>query len=208
MGRLKAELRKLTLADHTLIAFCSDNGPEGKAGNAPGSAGKLRGRKRDLWEGGIRVPGLMEWPARISPGSVTNVPACTSDYLPTICDITGIDYPDRRPLDGISLLPVIEGEMQQRSRPIGFDFGNRSVWMADRYKLHVQRRAGRQKAEGSSKEEDAEQLLLFDIENDPGEKDNLAHQHPDIAERMRSALRKWRESCRQSLAGKDYSQSR
>ena len=75
------------VAENTLLWFCSDNGPEGKKGKAPGAAGTLRGRKRDLLEGGIRVPGLLEWPARIKEGRRTAIPAGTIDYLPTIVDV-------------------------------------------------------------------------------------------------------------------------
>ena len=84
VGRLRSELRKLSAAENTLLFFCSDNGPEGQTGKAPGSAGHLSGRKRSLLEGGIRVPGLVEWPARIKPGRTTSVPCVTSAYLPTI----------------------------------------------------------------------------------------------------------------------------
>ena len=105
VGRLRTELRAMGVARNTLVTFCSDNGPEGKTGSAPGSAGHLSGRKRDLLEGGIRVPGLMEWPARIRPGNTT-VPAVTSDYLPTLLEIIGAKPAENRPLDGLSLLPL------------------------------------------------------------------------------------------------------
>ena len=113
VGRLRGELRQLDVADDTLVFFCSDNGPEGNQ-KAPGTTGGLRGRKRSLWEGGIRVPGLVEWPARIPPASKTIVPACTSDYLPTILDILNVTRDDARPLDGVSLLPLLAGDQEQR----------------------------------------------------------------------------------------------
>ena len=93
VGRLRSELRKLGAAENTLLFFCSDNGPEGQTGKAPGSAGHLSGRKRSLLEGGIRVPGLVEWPARIKPGRTTNVPCVTSDYMPTILALLGVLAP-------------------------------------------------------------------------------------------------------------------
>ncbi len=80
-GRLRTELESLGVMEDTLLAFTSDNGPEGDE-RAPGSTGGLRGRKRSLFEGGIRVPGLVAWPGRIAPGR-TGFPASTSDYLPT-----------------------------------------------------------------------------------------------------------------------------
>ncbi|MCB1131402.1 MAG: sulfatase-like hydrolase/transferase, partial [Verrucomicrobiae bacterium] len=105
VGRLRKHLAKLGIADDTMIWFCSDNGPEGKANGRNGSAGTFRGRKRDLLEGGIRVPGLLVWPAKIREGRATSVPCVTSDYLPTVLDAADIPYPDEdRRLDGISLM--------------------------------------------------------------------------------------------------------
>ena len=127
VGRLREALRTLGVADDSLLFFCSDNGPEGRAGSAPGSAGPFRGRKRDLYEGGVRVPALVEWPGHVEPGRTTDVPACTSDYLPTILDVLG--HPDAgpvEPLDGLSLLPLLTGEMTERPRPIGFESRARS----------------------------------------------------------------------------------
>ena len=106
VGRLRAKLRELGVAENTMLWFCSDNGPEGRAGKAPGSAGPLRGRKRSLYEGGVRVPGIVEWPGHVRPGT-TDVAAVTSDYLPTVLDVLDVTYPSDRPLDGVSLKEVI-----------------------------------------------------------------------------------------------------
>ena len=135
VGKLTRELERLQVRDHTLFWYCSDNGPEGSR-QQPGTTGKYRGRKRSLYEGGVRVPGLLVWPDRIKSGRVTQVPAVTSDYLPTIVDVLGIQLPDR-PLDGISLLPLIEVGSQQRNRPIGFESKSMAAWNADRWKLVV-----------------------------------------------------------------------
>ena len=123
IGRLRAKLRGLGVAENTIVAFCSDNGPEGSAGDAPGSAGPLRGRKRDLYEGGIRVPGLLEWPARITTGRSTSVPCGTVDYLPTLLDAVGVAIPADRPIDGISLMRLIDGEGFERPVPLAFQVG-------------------------------------------------------------------------------------
>ena len=75
-----------------MVWFCSDNGPEGnpqRRGRSQGSAGPFRGRKRSLYEGGVRVPGLLEWPARITRARVTDIPCVTSDYFPTVLDAIG-----------------------------------------------------------------------------------------------------------------------
>jgi len=193
VGRLRKELRSLGIADNTLLTFCSDNGPEGND-SAPGSAGHLSGRKRSLLEGGIRVPGLIEWPARIKPGS-TAIPAVTSDYLPTILEIIGAKQTDKRPLDGISLLPLFDGKMKERGQPMGFQSSGQVALIGDRYKIY-----------GSGKKQDTSlpALKLFDLKKDPGEKNDLAGKHPDLVKKMSATLEQWRRSCRRSDTGGDY----
>ena len=195
VGRLRKELRTLGIADNTLLAFCSDNGPEGRASD-PGSAGHLSGRKRSLLEGGIRVPGLIEWPAKIKP-SVTTIPAVTSDYLPTILDLIGAKRTDKRPRDGISLVPLFNGKMKERGQPIGFQSAGQVALIGDRYKIYG---SGGQKKE----KDNTPKLKLFDLKKDPSEKNNLAAQHPDLIKKMTATLEQWRKSCRQSDTGGDY----
>src|SRR5690606_10359941 len=104
-------------------------------GKAPGSAGPFRGRKRSLYEGGIRVPAIIEWPAKIDGGRTSDIAACTSDYFPTVLDVL-----DRRPielvepLDGVSLLPLIEGQMTKRPQPIAFESAGQLALIDNRYK--------------------------------------------------------------------------
>ena len=115
IGRLRTHLRELGIEGETLVAFTSDNGQSGSVRMEFESEGKggLRGSKSDLWEGGVRVPGIVEWPGRIAPGE-TSTPMTTSDYLPTLLDIWGIRMPDARPLDGESMTEVLFGD---RSAP-------------------------------------------------------------------------------------------
>lgn len=204
VGRLRDELRRLGVAHDTLLWFASDNGPEGAAGRAPGDAGPLRGRKRDLFEGGIRVPAILEWPARIAGGRTTRLPACTSDYLPTILDLLAIEPVDDRPLDGISLVPLIEGTMTSRPRPIFFETPGQVAVSDNRYKIIRRERAGAGRA-GSGGDESPEQFMLFDLLADPGEQHDLADEHPEIVSRMATALEQWRAGCRASRNGADYS---
>jgi len=193
MGTLRKGLRKLGIADNTLVWFCSDNGSwlDPKAPSAHGSNGPLRGRKGELWEGGIRVPGLIEWPARIKRPVVTDVSACTSDIYPTIVDILKIDVPNQvEPLDGISLVPLLDGRMEERPSPIGFwarGFG--LAWNDNRYKL-IQ--------SGPDKWD------LYDITVDMSEKNDLAAEHPEIVNRMKAELENWRQSVLRSSRGEDY----
>jgi arylsulfatase A-like enzyme len=130
VGRLRAELRRLGVGDNTMLWFCSDNGPEGRvpgSGRNRGSAGSLRGRKRSLFEGGVRVPGILEWPSRINAVRSTNIPCSTVDYFPTVLATLGFELEGRpKPIDGVNLSPLIEGKMTERPRPIGFQTPGRA----------------------------------------------------------------------------------
>ncbi len=194
MGRLRKELRELDIVNNTMVWFCSDNGPEGKdgrSGRTRGSAGFLRGRKRSLFEGGVRVPALLEWPERIKGQRVTDVPCCTSDYFPTTLDVLGIDIKGRpKPVDGVSLLPLIEGKMTKRPVPIAFESGGQLSLTDNRYKIYSNNKG--------------KTYMLLDLIEDPGEKKDLAAEKPQILQSMKTTLEKWRKSCKDSLAGKDY----
>lgn len=128
IGRLRDALRSLGIADNTILIFCSDNGPEG-----PGSAGPWPGGKRGITDGGLRVPGIIEWPAVITEPRITTTPIVTSDLYPTFLAAAGISSfgPDR-PIDGENVLPEIMGEPFTRDGPIRFMIsGNRGVAYPD-----------------------------------------------------------------------------
>ncbi len=131
MGQLRDGLRKEGLRENTLVWYCGDNGtpPSGVL------ASPLRGRKAQMYEGGIRVPGIVEWPAQIPGGRRSSVNAVTSDMLPTLCELTGQAVPER-PLDGISLVPLFDGRMNARPEPIffwGFDLSEQDESQLDPY---------------------------------------------------------------------------
>lgn len=194
VGRLRSELRALGIADDTILWFCSDNGPEGKdgkEGRSRGSAGPFRGRKRSLFEGGVRVPGLLEWPTRVTAGRVTDIPCSTLDYFPTIMDVLGFRMKGQPgPIDGVTLLPLIDGTMTERPVPIGFESADQVSLTDNRYKIY-----------SSDK---GKTYMLFDLIEDPGETRDLAGEKPQIVTAMKTALTGWRRSCKDSLAGKDY----
>jgi hypothetical protein len=98
--------------------------------------------------------------------------------------------PDNRPLDGISLLPVIEGRITERPRPIAFESGNQVALVDSQYKLITQ--------------DDGKTWMLFDLIADASETSDIAAEHPDTVNRMRSVLEAWRKSCTESREGKDY----
>jgi arylsulfatase A-like enzyme len=214
VARLRAELKKLRAADHTMLWFSSDNGPEGRKFNGfNGSAGPLRGRKRSLYEGGVRVPGLLVWPGKISKPRVVKMPCSTSDYFPTVMEAIGFKMKGQvTPVDGVSLMPLIEGKMTQRPRPIGFQSSGKMALIDNRYKIYGSsggggKRRKKGKKPGASKPETASpgaRFELYDLIEDPGEAKNIAAEHPDIVKTMSAQLLKWAASCKASNAGEDY----
>ena len=118
VGRIVDALDELGLRDDTIVWFMSDNGPEGKD-DAAGSTGGLRGRKRALYEGGVRVPGIVSWPARLAARTRAATPAVTSDILPTVAEWVGLPAPDLR-LDGASLAGRLTPGPAAVRPPIGF----------------------------------------------------------------------------------------
>jgi arylsulfatase A-like enzyme len=115
-GRLRTELKELDLRENTLLWYCSDNGALPKVG----ATGGRRGFKGQIYEGGLAVPALMEWPAAFHEPKVIKTPCVTSDIYPTVLEIAGVKMDKQPPLDGIDLMPLLTGELQKRTRPIGF----------------------------------------------------------------------------------------
>lgn len=192
IGRLRRTLRELGVAGNTLVWFSSDNGPEGDAigPRSPGSAGPFRGRKRSLFEGGIRVPAILEWPSRVTRPAVTSMVCSTSDVFPTLVEAMGRRAQPAGPLDGISLLPLLDGKMRQRPSPLAFETQGdrrqtrgspRLALIENRYKLLT---------DGT-----AEGEMLYDVLADPRERINLAGSRPAVADVMRRQLLRWSEQC-------------
>ena len=188
MGRLRKELQRLGAAENTLLWFTSDNGPEV---GTPGTTGGFKARKRSLYEGGVRVPGLLEWPGQIKSHRITQMPCSTSDYFPTVMDILGYRRTGGpEPIDGISLVPLINGKMDQRPAPIGFQSQRQRSLTDNRYKLYSADK-------GKTYE-------LYDLIDDPYETTGIAATHPAIVAFMKKTLEEWIESCSKSNHGEDY----
>lgn len=133
VGKLRKTLRDLQIHENTIFWYCSDNGGLPEVGSTGG-----RGHKGHVYEGGLRVPAILEWPSKISSAMVSDIPANTSDILPTLCDIVGLAPEKSVPLDGLSLLPVLNAESAKRNEPMGFwHYPEQGVktpsktWMAD-----------------------------------------------------------------------------
>ncbi len=185
MGRLIDHLKAKKIYNNTIILFCSDNGPER---NTPGSAGDLRGIKRFIYEGGIRVPAFALWGKKIERGVRSDVPCFTSDYLPLVADIVGLDLPKDRQLDGESFLPLLKGKEFVREKPMIFAFRSMGALMQGSLKLYFQKGV----------------YELYDIDKDPSEKSNIIDQMPEVAEKMKMQLREAMDNYKASFEGDEY----
>ena len=194
IGTLRAKLRELDIADNTLFWFCSDNGGLPKI--EPSTVGDLRGFKNSFFEGGLRVPAIIEWPAMITKGKITNHLACTTDIFPTLAEVAELPASALPSvIDGISLLPLINGESEQRSQPLHFrHHGLGAIIDADgKYKLLTQKLdAKRPKFE------------LYDLSTDHRETTDIAESHPEIVARLKADFLKWNTTVEASIEGKDY----
>jgi arylsulfatase A-like enzyme len=175
MGRLHAALERMKLVENTILIFLTDNGPQ----QARYVAG-MRGRKGTVYQGGIRVPFFMRWPARLKPGRIGRI-AAHIDVLPTLAEACGAKLPHDRKIDGLSLMPLLSGKAAgwpertlytQWHRGDAPELFRASAARTQRYKL----------VDGKE---------LYDLESDPGEANDLAAQHPEIVSRMRKGVEDW-----------------
>ncbi len=184
VGELLALLEELGIDEHTVVMFTSDNGPHREGGHQPdffNSNGPFSGYKRDLTDGGIRMPFLVRWPGRIEAGAVSDHISAHWDFLPTACDLAGAATPDD--LDGISMLPTLLGRLDQQKHHdyLYWEFyergGKRAV------------RLGKWKAIQRNLHKDADSpILLYDVEADPAEQHDLAADHPEVIAQVRAAF--------------------
>lgn len=175
VGRLLDRLEELGVADNTVVFFSSDNGPHREGGHRPeffGSQGGLRGIKRDLYEGGIRVPTIVKWPGRIPAGSVSDVPWAFWDLLPTAAAIAGVDAPEGT--DGVSVLPALEGNAEQLHDYLYWEFV-----IGGKFRQAV--RAGKWKAVRYAGDAATE---LYDLDADRGETKDLAAKNPERVRKL------------------------
>ena len=187
VGRLWKTLNELEESKNTMIWFSSDNGPED---GTPGSSGTFRERKRSLYEGGVRVPAFCVWENGITSNQSSSIPMVTSDYLPTILDMISIKHSLARPMDGISLKEIIDGNQKERGASIGFLFKEKMSWVNDRYKL--------------ISEDNGDTFELYDLINDPKENHDISSEHVELMEEMKKGLSSWANSVNNSRAGGDY----
>ncbi len=190
IGALRQGLRKLGIAENTLVWFCSDNGGLPKI--KPETVAGLRGNKGTIYEGGLRVPAIIEWPSGITSPRITNYPASVLDIVPTLLEITSVNHPDAaRPGDGISLLPLFTQELDRREQPIPFRHIGKAALIDNDMKLLTNKI-------------DSGKFELYDLASDQAEANDLANERPDVVARMKKQFLSWNESVDASFLGKDY----
>ncbi len=235
VGKLRAALRDLGIAENTIFLYCSDNG-----GLVEASSGG-RARKGSVYEGGLRVPAILEWPGTVAPAKVPT-PVFSCDILPTMLALAGVEFAPPHPLDGIDLSKIIAGKQTERPA-MGFwhGFQNGEATWSDRIikTLLEAHEAGKPNPlprrflknveefpefeEGNYRGHAAWldwpwklhriekggniSVELYDLTADPGESLNVSAQHPAKVEAMKAALEAWQGSVLNSWEGGDYKQA-
>ncbi len=172
VGRILKKLDELSIVDETIVVYFCDNGPNGFRWN-----GGMKGRKGSTDEGGVRSPLLIRWPGRVEPGSRVAPIAAAIDLLPTLADLAGVDVTSEKPLDGVSLAPLLAGgEADQASldRQIFSHWAGRVSVRTQQFRLDHRGR-------------------LYDMTRDPGQHQDISREQPAIAKRLRTAVAQWKQ---------------
>jgi N-acetylgalactosamine-6-sulfatase len=201
IGRLMNKLDELKLTENTIVIFSSDNGPEdihirNASHSGIGSAGPFRGRKRSLYEGGVRVPFIFRWPAATPAGRVDNESVLNAtDFLPTFCKLAGIDVPADIKPDGEDVSAAFRGETIRRTRPIFWDWRFRIHGHTLHKSPRLSIRDGQWKLLINP---DHSRVELYNIPEDPSELNNLADRNPTVVKRLAERLLKWHDELPES----------
>jgi len=206
VGRLMAALDELELADDTFVLFTSDNGPETlnryrSAWRSHGSPGPLREMKLHIYDGGIRVPGIIRWPGHTRPGTISREPISGVDLLPTLCHIAGVEIPGDRIIDGTDITPILAGRTLHRRTPLFWSYyralsAPRAAMRIGDWKI-LARWDGPVKPISGNVSEEAMTLIktaqltdfeLYNLRRDVGERNDIADEHPDRLKQMSDRL--------------------
>ncbi len=180
VGRIINKIKELELEENTIIIYFSDNGPNGWRWNEG-----MKGRKGSTDEGGVRAPMFIQWAGKIEAGKNIKQIAGAIDILPTLADLTGIQHNTNKPLDGISLKPLLlEKNKKWEERLIFNHWGRRTSVRSQQYRL-----------DNNNK--------LFDMVNDPGQYIDISEQNPEITKRLITAKEKWEKTVLSELPEKD-----
>ncbi len=167
VGRLLDHLDQCQLTDNTIVVYFCDNGPNGIRFN-----GGMRGRKGSTHEGGVRSPCLIRYPKTIKPATHVKRISAAIDLLPTLADLAGIEFESSKPLDGISIKAALEGDNTIPDRLLFSNWNGKSTVRSQTHRLQ---NTG----------------VLYDLDSDPAEEQDVSKEQPNVAERLRTALANW-----------------
>jgi len=182
VAKIRAKLVELGIDKNTIIMFTSDNGPHAEANNDPkffNSSGGLRGTKRDMYEGGVRVPMIACWPGTIKPNQVSSHISAFWDVMPTLTDIAGVKAPQK--IDGISFVPTLLGKKQKAHDNLYWEFneqGGKQAVLKGYWKL----------VKLDLFKPEKTRIELYNLETDPSEQNDIAKDHPDIVAELTAIL--------------------
>lgn len=179
IGRLLAKVKEMGLEENTLIIFLTDNGPNGNRYNAD-----MKGIKGSVHEGRVRVPSFWKWPEKISPG-LRKVSGAHIDILPTLVELLGLEFVEKKKLDGVSLAPTLRGEVQEI---------NRAIYSQVAFpQQEITAEPGAIRKDSMLLVLLKEGVELYDLKNDPNQTQNLAESQPEITADLKADYRTWWE---------------
>ncbi|MHC4172849.1 MAG: sulfatase family protein [Planctomycetota bacterium] len=197
IGRLIRRIDELGLGSNTVIAFSSDNGPEdfdirNAVHSGIGDTGPFRGRKRSIYEGGVRVPFIVRWPGHVPFGTVDNTTVITGvDWLPTVCSLAGVRLPSDLNPDGQDMSTALFGRSRQRSKPLMWEWRFRIFGDMVHKSPMLAIRDGKWKLLMNP---DHSRIELYGIPEDPTELDNVADRHPDVVNELSRKVLEWQKT--------------
>ena len=182
VGEVLDLLNELGIDDNTVVVFCSDNGAAERFEGMLDSSGPLRGRKRDMYEGGIRVPMVVRWPGHIEAGRVSDLPWYFPDVLPTLAELAGAETPPD--IDGISVVPTLLGQGTQPKHECLYWEWPSYDWRKREYTPDGLMQAVRSANWKMLRHKQSGPWQLYDLKNDIGEEHNIAEEHPEVIQRL------------------------
>jgi arylsulfatase A len=204
IGKYLDVLDEMDLSDNTIVIFTSDNGPatwsKGYFERSYGETGGLRGRKRFLWEGGIRVPCIIRWPGTVEGGQVTGIPVSNLDFLPTLTKAAGLKVPCEKLIDGSDITPLLTNQAFQRKVPLSWHFyapvdGPNSVLRSGSWVLTARWDGGeysrgrfRRSFVQDIRTAELTDFILYNIQEDMSQEENLADKYPDKFNQLKKEL--------------------
>lgn len=218
VGEILKTLRETGLDKNTLVVLTSDNGPWANYGNHAGSAGGLREAKATTFDGGNRIPCIMYWKGKIEPGTTCNKLSSNIDLFPTLAELAQAPLPERK-IDGVSLVPLLEGKKDANPRDYFFYYFNRNDLEAitdGSYKLVFPHRyvtygtyaPGNDGMPGKLTNVDLTKCELYDLRRDPGERYDVLYQYPEVAARLLREADRMREELGDNLTRKQGTEQR